>query len=122
MNQSDFEAMAIEHFGLTPQLRATTATLTNLAAFAAKAYELGLKDGRYAAPKTRKAMVYVRRETQRPSLKTVEAYLPSNYTARYHKYNGDTHILIEGEDKAGWTLDGYVIPRLGSGLIIAKEV
>jgi hypothetical protein len=46
MNQSDFEAMAIEHFGLNPQLRGTT-TLTNLAAFAAKAYELGLKDGSY---------------------------------------------------------------------------
>jgi hypothetical protein len=30
--------------------------------------------------------------------------------------------LIEGEDNAGWTLDGYVIPRLASGLIFAKEV
>jgi hypothetical protein len=51
MNHSDFEAMAIEHFGLTLAAgsiqQATTATLTNLAAFAAKAYELGLKDGSY---------------------------------------------------------------------------
>jgi hypothetical protein len=46
MNQSDFEAMAIEHFGLNPQLRGTT-TLINLAAFAAKAYDLGHRDGSY---------------------------------------------------------------------------
>ena len=34
---------------------------------------------------------------------------------------GDVFI-IAGEDVAGWTLDDYVIPRLGSGLIFAEEI
>lgn len=50
------------------------------------------------------------------SLDTIEAYLPGNYTAREV-----TLIVIEGEDNAGWTLDGYVIPRLASGLHAAIE-
>jgi hypothetical protein len=49
----------------------------------------------------------------------VRAYLPSNYTARQDE-SGAT--LIEGTDNAGWTLDGYVIPRLASGMIFATEV
>ena len=31
-------------------------------------------------------------------------------------------VVIGGYDRAGWTLDGYYIPRLGSGLFRAKEV
>lgn len=31
-------------------------------------------------------------------------------------------VLIEGEDVAGWTLDGYVLPRLGSGMIVGREI
>jgi hypothetical protein len=31
-------------------------------------------------------------------------------------------IVIRGTDCAGWTLDGYVIPRLWSGLISARPV
>lgn len=46
-------------------------------------------------------------------------YLPSNYKIRLQVPEG---ILIAGEDVAGWTLDGYVIPRLASGLIWAHEV
>jgi len=53
------------------------------------------------------------------SIETVRAYLPSNYTARQDEA-GVT--LIEGTDDAGWTLDGYVIPRLASGMIFATEV
>ena len=56
-------------------------------------------------------------------LDTVRNYLPSNFTAC--ESNGTIHgsvILIEGYDRAGWTLDAYVIPRLASGLIVAKEV
>lgn len=49
---------------------------------------------------------------------TVRAYLPSNYKADEF----ETGILIYGEDNAGWTLDGYVIPRLASGLIHAREI
>ena len=51
-------------------------------------------------------------------LATVEQYLPSNYEAK----EVDGLIVIGGTDRAGWTLDGYVIPRLQSGLIVAVEM
>lgn len=51
-------------------------------------------------------------------LRSVRAYLPSNYTAT----EIEDRILISGRDDHGWTLDGYVIPRLASGLIAAREV
>ncbi len=50
---------------------------------------------------------------------TVARYLPSNYEVIEIF---DDHVVIEGEDRAGWTLDDYVIPRLGSGLYFAKEI
>lgn len=50
---------------------------------------------------------------------TVRAYLPANYSATLLKSGT---VRISGEDRAGWTLDGYVIPRLASGLIFASEV
>jgi hypothetical protein len=58
----------------------------------------------------------------------LERYLPSNYAIV--KESGDVlptsdswmEFTIEGEDNAGWTLDGYVIPRLASGLIFAEEI
>lgn len=53
-------------------------------------------------------------------VKQIEAYMPANYRVVYR--GPDMAILIEGEDKAGWTLDGYVLPRLASGLIFAEEV
>ena len=31
-------------------------------------------------------------------------------------------VLIGGTDEAGWTLHGYVIPRLASGLLYATEL
>lgn len=52
-------------------------------------------------------------------LDTVKRYMPSNYRA-YHGTDGKIYIV--GEDFAGWTLEGYVIPRLSSGLIAAKEI
>ena len=51
-------------------------------------------------------------------LSRVERFLPSNYTAQ----EVTEGILLTGTDSAGWTLDGYVIPRLASGLIFAREV
>jgi hypothetical protein len=62
------------------------------------------------------------------SVSEVEAYLPSNYalmesfeveasTGRFRLV-----VIIGGHDDAGWTLDGYVIPRLASGLIAAEEI
>lgn len=46
------------------------------------------------------------------------AYLPANY-AVIRRMDGVT--LIGGEDRLGWSLDGYVIPRLRSGLYFAEE-
>lgn len=54
------------------------------------------------------------------SLDTVRAYLPQNYQA--HRVNGKGPIIISGKDNSGWTLDGYVLPRLASGLITAREI
>lgn len=51
-------------------------------------------------------------------LKEVRAYLPDNYAAYV---DGNGLMIIVGKDVAGWTLDGYVIPRLASGLTIAVE-
>ena len=52
------------------------------------------------------------------SLDIVRDYLPSNYTAT----EDADGILISGKDSHGWTLDGYVIPRLGSALIAVQEL
>jgi len=52
-------------------------------------------------------------------LSEVQAYMPGNYSA---SANADGSITIAGSDNAGWTLDGYVIPRLASGMIFAREV
>lgn len=55
---------------------------------------------------------------QHERLDTIRRYLPANYTAD----SDGTDVFIHGVDRAGWTLDGYVIPRLASGLYHAKEV
>jgi hypothetical protein len=68
--------------------------------------------------------------------KQVEAYLPANYEVvgfaphdstrspdgRYLPTEFGPCLVIEGEDNCGWTLDGYVIPRLASGLHAAAEI
>jgi hypothetical protein len=51
----------------------------------------------------------------------VKDYLPSNYSVVHVDPNGQG-ILIAGEDDHGWTMDDYVLPRLGSALIVANEV
>lgn len=50
---------------------------------------------------------------------TIASYLPSRYSVVEVT---DEHTIIEGEDFAGWTLDGYVIPRLGSGWFHCEEI
>jgi hypothetical protein len=50
----------------------------------------------------------------------VASLLPANY--RVIGTNTDGNVMVVGEDNAGWTLDGYVIPRLGSALIYTEEV
>jgi len=58
--------------------------------------------------------------TGRSLSEAVAVYLPSNY--RVTGTDDDGAVLIEGDDNAGWTLDGYVIPRLASGLYWAEEI
>lgn len=57
---------------------------------------------------------------QRSDLPRVESYLPTNYAATWSPENGGT-ITIMGCDSAGCTMDGYVIPRLASGMMFARE-
>lgn len=53
------------------------------------------------------------------SLETVQRYLPEHFGA----YKNDAGIIIIfGEDVAGWTMQDYVLPRLSSGLIAAREI
>jgi hypothetical protein len=63
---------------------------------------------------TRYALV----QGQADKVETIRRYLPSNFTCGAVGED----VLISGVDHAGWTLDGYVIPRLASGLIRAQEV
>lgn len=56
----------------------------------------------------------------------VRSYLPSNYEVHSSHLGepvnaGRVHVVIQGHDHAGWTLDGYVIPRLASGNLMAHE-
>lgn len=53
------------------------------------------------------------------SLREVQAYMPNNYSAREKR---DGTIIIEGTDVAGWTMGGYVIPRLASGNMRVEEI
>lgn len=54
-----------------------------------------------------------------PTGEVVANYLPHNYKVTEVT---ETEVRIAGHDNAGWTLDEYVIPRLGSGMISAREV
>ena len=52
----------------------------------------------------------------------IRDYLPINFNVtKIYSPSGD-RLLIVGQDFAGWTMDGYVIPRLASGLIAVKEI
>jgi hypothetical protein len=84
-------------------------------------------------PKIRRAIVCMPTERsvvrERNKLIQVQSALPHNYIARLDtasyidgRTGGQPVIIIEGVDDAGWTLDGYVIPRLATALIIATEV
>ena len=73
---------------------------------------------------TRRAVIVNARDARQ-----VTAYLPDNYRVICSTgYGADgmpldrPGLLIEGADVAGWTLDGYVLPRLASGLMYGAEV
>jgi hypothetical protein len=70
---------------------------------------------------------------------SVAAYLPANYEVIWTSEVGELddlaatmtepgavrgygHVVIQGRDSHGWTLDDYVIPRLQSGLHSAWEI
>ena len=50
----------------------------------------------------------------------VAVFLPPDY--HVVGYVNDREVLIAGEDRHGWTLDGYVLPRLASGAYYGHEV
>lgn len=53
----------------------------------------------------------------------VARYLPSGWQVLSTWAEGVYAMaLIGGTDRAGWTLDDYVIPRLASGMRYASEV
>lgn len=54
--------------------------------------------------------------------KRISAYLPSNYEvmAIENPVDYDGYVYFKGHDNAGWTIEDYVIPRLGSGLMFAE--
>lgn len=79
---------------------------------------VGLRDvEKTVAPRLRAAIV------RTDSIRTVAQYLPGNYSAVATGVDKDgPWVRVEGKDNAGWTLDDYVIPRLASGLLYAREV
>lgn len=50
--------------------------------------------------------------------RTIADYLPQGYRLEETREG----LVIAGHDFMGWTLDGYVIPRLASGLWAAGEI
>jgi hypothetical protein len=52
-------------------------------------------------------------------LEPLARYLPGNYRVEARTSFG---VVISGRDSAGWTLHGYVLPRLASGLIAVEEI
>ncbi|GIV03667.1 MAG: hypothetical protein KatS3mg015_2497 [Fimbriimonadales bacterium] len=67
----------------------------------------------------------VSRGSQWDDTRVVSRYLPDNYEVLGvvpGEFPGEQGIVIGGEDVAGWTLDGYVLPRLASGRIFGHEI
>jgi len=77
-----------------------------------------------APTKERKARVTGRGATR----ETIARYLPDNYRVTSAEVQDRSSaepypvVYIAGRDQAGWTLDGYVIPRLRSGMFFAREL
>lgn len=67
---------------------------------------------------------YALASTRREDGSDVAAYMPGNYHVLGVLAGefGNQEALIEGEDSAGWTMQDYVLPRLGSGLVGCREV
>jgi hypothetical protein len=55
----------------------------------------------------------------------IAAYMPGNYAVLGRTAIGASNtvqVLIGGRDESGWTLDGYVLPRLASGMYYGSEI
>lgn len=66
---------------------------------------------------------YARVRGSTTTVEAVERYLPANYEVVGHGTDDEgPYVLIEGHDAHGWTLDGYVLPRLASGLHFGVEL
>lgn len=62
-------------------------------------------------------------EDREPEVRAIARYLPHAYSVLAHWNQGaNAIVLVGGEDVAGWTLDGYVLPRLGSGNYGGHEI
>jgi hypothetical protein len=77
-------------------------------------------------PRTREAIVNVHSNYDLNDasllLGRVMAFLPGNYEASIVTADNESYrVKITGSDNHGWTLDGYVIPRLQSGNMFAVE-
>ena len=68
---------------------------------------------KYTSPATRYAVIFS------PKHEEIAAYLPERYEVVTHN---DMQTFIRGHDFLGWTLDKYVLPRLGSGWFHGKEL
>ena len=55
------------------------------------------------------------------NVEEVSNYLPSNFEVIGFTLGQDA-LIVAGIDNHGWTVDEYVIPRLGSGLIHAERL
>lgn len=61
--------------------------------------------------------------TQADDERSVAALLPSRYdVVRSWEQGASRVVLVAGQDFAGWTMDGYVLPRLASGGWYGHEV
>jgi len=67
----------------------------------------------------RLARVFMRKQDSRDDAEEIRGYLPGNYEVIAVT---SEHVVIAGRDDHGWTLDSYVIPRLGSALYHCEEI
>lgn len=78
-----------------------------------------------AVAETEATMRYALVKVDVGKVEQLKAYMPGNYEVVGRTPIGGSNtvsVLIAGRDVAGWTLDGYVIPRLASGMYYAEEI
>jgi hypothetical protein len=78
---------------------------------------------------TRYAVIQTKARNASDCTRTISRYIDNTAykVVGYYRPDGENpsyllDVIIAGCDVAGWTLDGYVIPRLASGLIFCVEL